>query len=173
MPEKLKRRRRQRALRESDRRILPRKPEVQSGRTKPSNVGAGKATRPSRDPDSEPPAHRGRHSVLDRQDRITSRAKSHPTEAFNNVFTLLTAELLWYAFRRLKRGKASGVDHVTVVEYEEKLQAKQLTYQKTLLAQAEKLVEDQRAITEKLSAVIEAAEKELRGDWDKCAGVVG
>jgi group II intron reverse transcriptase/maturase len=55
-------------------------------------------------------------------DRITTRAESHPGEAFNNVFTLLTVELLWYAFRRLKRGKASGVDHVTVEEYEEKLQ---------------------------------------------------
>ena len=35
---------------------------------------------------------------------------------------MLTVELLWYAFRRLKRGKASGVDHITVEEYEEKLQ---------------------------------------------------
>jgi RNA-directed DNA polymerase len=60
--------------------------------------------------------------VLDRLDRITSKAKTHPQEAFNNVFTLLTVELLWYAFRRLKRGKASGVDRVTVEEYEEKLQ---------------------------------------------------
>ena len=122
MPEKLKRQRRQRALRESDRCIVPLKPAVQAGRTKPSNSGEGKAARPSRDPDSEPPAPRGRHSVLDRLDRITSRAESHPQEAFNNVFTLLTVELLWYAFRRLKRGKASGVDHVTVEEYEEKLQ---------------------------------------------------
>ncbi len=121
MPEKLKRQRRQRALRESDRCIVPQKPAVQAGRTKPSNVGAGKATRPSRDPDSEPPAHRGRHSVLDR--RIASPLERiRITEAFNNVFTLLTVELLWYAFRRLKRGKASGVDHVTVEEYEEKLQ---------------------------------------------------
>lgn len=122
MPEKLKKRRRQRTRRESDCRIVPQKPEVQSGRKKPGNAGQGKATRPSRDPDPEPPAPRGRHSVLDRLDRITSRAESHPTEAFNNVFTLLTGELLWYAFRRLKRGKASGVDHVTVEEYEEKLQ---------------------------------------------------
>lgn len=51
--------------------------------------------------------------------------------------------------------------------YEAKLQAKQLTHQLRLLAEAEKLVEDQAAITEKLSAEIEAAEKELRGDWDK------
>lgn len=52
-------------------------------------------------------------------------------------------------------------------EYENKLQQKQLTYQKKLLASAEKLVEDQRAITENMSAEIEASEKELRGDWDK------
>jgi regulator of protease activity HflC (stomatin/prohibitin superfamily) len=52
-------------------------------------------------------------------------------------------------------------------EYEKKLQLKQLTHQLRLLAEAEKLVEDQGAITEKLAAEIEAAEKELRGDWDK------
>lgn len=59
---------------------------------------------------------------MDRLDRITRRVETHPDEAFNNVFTLLDYELLWHAFRRLKRGKASGVDHVTVEEYEEKLQ---------------------------------------------------
>ena len=51
--------------------------------------------------------------------------------------------------------------------YEERLQEKQLTYQQLELAQAEKKVEDQRAITETKSAEIVAAEKELRGDWDK------
>ena len=51
--------------------------------------------------------------------------------------------------------------------YEGKLQEKQLTYQNRLLAQSQKLVEDQAAITETLAAEIERAEKELRGDWDK------
>jgi regulator of protease activity HflC (stomatin/prohibitin superfamily) len=51
--------------------------------------------------------------------------------------------------------------------YERRLQEKQLTYQKRRLAEAEKLLEDQRGITETLSAGIEAAEKELRGDRDK------
>ena len=51
--------------------------------------------------------------------------------------------------------------------YERRLQDKQLTYQKRRLAESEKLLEDQRAITETLAAEIEAAEKELRGDWDK------
>lgn len=51
--------------------------------------------------------------------------------------------------------------------YEERLQEKQLTYQKRELAEAQKKVEDQRAITETKEAEIAAAEKELRGDWDK------
>lgn len=51
--------------------------------------------------------------------------------------------------------------------YEKKLQEKQLTYQKRLLAIAEEAVEKERAITETKEAEIEAAEKELRGDWDK------
>lgn len=59
--------------------------------------------------------------MLDRLDRITQRAESHPTEIFNNLFSLLTDELLWYAFRRLKQGKVPGVDGVTLEEYEENL----------------------------------------------------
>jgi len=51
--------------------------------------------------------------------------------------------------------------------YEKRLQEKQLTYQKRLLAEAEKKVEDQKAITQTIEAEIEAAEKEERGDWDK------
>jgi len=51
--------------------------------------------------------------------------------------------------------------------YERRLQDKQLTYQNRRLAESQKLLEDQRAITETLQAEIEAAEKELRGDWDK------
>ncbi|MEZ6017546.1 MAG: SPFH domain-containing protein [Planctomycetota bacterium] len=51
--------------------------------------------------------------------------------------------------------------------YEQRLQEKQLTYQTRELAEAQKFVEDQRAITETRSAEIAAAEKSLRGDWDK------
>lgn len=51
--------------------------------------------------------------------------------------------------------------------YERKLQEKQLTYQQRLLATANERVERQRAITETRNAEIEAAEKEMRGDWDK------
>lgn len=51
--------------------------------------------------------------------------------------------------------------------YERKLQEKQLTYQQRLLATANERVERQRAITETRNAEIEAAEKDLRGDWNK------
>ncbi len=51
--------------------------------------------------------------------------------------------------------------------YEERLQDKQLTYQERDLAEAQKLLEDQKAITQTKEAEILAAEKELRGDWDK------
>ena len=50
---------------------------------------------------------------------------------------------------------------------ETKLQEKQLTYQKLELAVSKRAVEDQRAITDTSAAEIIAAEKELRGDWDK------
>ena len=67
-----------------------------------------------------------------RLERITNRAETHPHEAFNNVFTLLTYELLWFAFRRLKRGKASGIDEVTVEDYEENLRDNLLALQDRL-----------------------------------------
>lgn len=51
--------------------------------------------------------------------------------------------------------------------YEQRLQEKQLTYQTRELAEAQKFVEEQRAITETRSAEILAAEKSLRGDFDK------
>ncbi|MGD2018094.1 MAG: SPFH domain-containing protein [Planctomycetota bacterium] len=51
--------------------------------------------------------------------------------------------------------------------YEARLQEKQLTYQKLELAVSKRAVEDQRAITDTSAAEIIAAEKELRGDWDK------
>jgi len=59
--------------------------------------------------------------VLNRLDRITVRAEQNPEEKFNNLFSLLTYELLWYAFRKLKRDKAPGIDGVTVDQYETNL----------------------------------------------------
>ena len=105
----------------SDDRIVPLKCEDQSHGSKPGNAGAGKAVRPSRDSAVTPSALSGGSPVFDRLDRITQRAETHTEECFNNLFSLLNYELLWYAFFRLKRGKAPGVDGVTVEHYEANL----------------------------------------------------
>lgn len=52
-------------------------------------------------------------------------------------------------------------------EYEEKLQLKQLTRQKSLLAQARERQERQSQITESIEKETEALEKRARGEWDK------
>jgi regulator of protease activity HflC (stomatin/prohibitin superfamily) len=52
-------------------------------------------------------------------------------------------------------------------EYEERLQTKQLTYQTKLLANAEQEVEAELQATGTREKEIEAAEKDLRGTWDK------
>ena len=121
MPDKPHKQERQTTRWKSDDRIVPLEREDQSRGSKPGNAGAGKAVRPSRDSSDPPPTPSGGASVLDRLDRITKRAETHPEEEFNNLFSLLTNELLWYAFRKLKRDKAPGVDGVTVDQYEEHL----------------------------------------------------
>lgn len=86
-------------------------------RLKPSNVGEGKASGPSRETVVPSTALSGESSVLSRLDRIKDRAEHHPQEVFTNLFSLLTPELLRLAFGRLKRNKAPGVDEVTVEDY--------------------------------------------------------
>ncbi len=54
--------------------------------------------------------------------RITTKSESDPPATFNNLFSLLNTELLFYAFRKLKRDKAPEVDGVTVDDDEEDLQ---------------------------------------------------
>jgi len=51
--------------------------------------------------------------------------------------------------------------------YEQRLQEKQLTYQRKLLATAQRHVEEQLQRTGTMEQEIEAAEKERRGTWDK------
>lgn len=127
MSNKLKKQERQMTFWESDGCIVPLKPaegpvsgESASG-SKPSNVGAGKAARPTREPRRTPSAPSGEQSVTNRLERITKRAKADTAATFNNVFTLMTYELLWLAFRKLKGDKAPGVDGVTVEQYEANL----------------------------------------------------
>ena len=57
-------------IRESDGRIVPMPAEVQSVGEKPSNVGAGKAVRPLRDPDRAPSVLRDGLTVIPRLARI-------------------------------------------------------------------------------------------------------
>ena len=121
MPDKPNQQGRQTTFRESDGRIVPYPAEGQSVREKPSNAGVGKAARPLRDPDQTPPVLSDGISVLTRLDRIHQRAESQPEAVFNNLFSLLNVQLLWHAFRRMKRGKAPGVDHVTLEDYEQNL----------------------------------------------------
>jgi hypothetical protein len=104
-------------FRESDGRIVPLKSGPQPDGTKPSNIGAGKAVRPIRDPDRAPSVLRDGITVITRLDHIHQRAITQPDAVFNNLFSLLNEELLRHAFRRLKRGKAPGVDGVTLEDY--------------------------------------------------------
>ena len=60
--------------------------------------------------------------VNDRLDRITLRAEGDQTATFNNLFSLLNIELLFYAFGKLKRNRAPGVDGQSVDDYEVDLQ---------------------------------------------------
>jgi group II intron reverse transcriptase/maturase len=93
----------------------------QASESKLGNSSAGKAARPTRDSDRTPTVLSDGDSVLNRLDRITTRAEQQPASTFNNLYSLLNYELLWFAFRKLKRDKAPGVDGVTVDQYEANL----------------------------------------------------
>jgi group II intron reverse transcriptase/maturase len=60
--------------------------------------------------------------VLSRLDRISQRASAQSDAVFNNLFSLITTELLWEAWFGLKGGKSPGVDGVTLEDYGENLQ---------------------------------------------------
>ena len=105
-------------IRESDDRIVPFEADHQSAEVKPGNAGEGKAVRTTRDQDWASPVLSDGTSVLTRLDRISQRAKACPESVFNNLFSLMTYELLWLAWHKLKRGKTPGVDGVTDKQYE-------------------------------------------------------
>lgn len=113
MPAKRNKQQRQMTFWDSDDCIVP---------LTPGNAGRGKAVRPTRDSSRPPATHRSGTPVHDRLNRITTRAESDTAATFSNLFSLLNTELLFYAFRKLKRDKAPGVDGVTVDDYEEDLQ---------------------------------------------------
>ena len=108
-------------FRESDDRIVPLKLGHQPSESKSGNADAGKAIRTSRDQGGTPPVLSDGTSVLTRLDRISQRASAARETVFNNLFSLLTQELLWEAWFGLKRGKAPGIDGVTLEDYGENL----------------------------------------------------
>ena len=55
---------------------------------------------------------------------IRQRARTHRTDAFNNLLTHLDGEMLLYAFEQLEDGKAAGVDGISMKEYEQGLEAR-------------------------------------------------
>ncbi len=70
MPDKRNKQGRQMTLRESDGCIVPLNRKDQLRGSKPGNAGAGKAAKPSRDPDPTPTALSGGRSVRNRPDHI-------------------------------------------------------------------------------------------------------
>lgn len=122
MPHEPQRRERQMTLWESDGRIVPLKPVVQTGGSKRGNARAGKAAKLTRDSVRPLTALSGGSPVLARLNRITDRAERDASVTFNNLYTLLTVELLQQAFRQLKRDKAPGTDGQTVDQYAEHLE---------------------------------------------------
>jgi group II intron reverse transcriptase/maturase len=52
---------------------------------------------------------------------ITNKAKLKPEHRFRDLYRILNEESLREAFHRLKKGKAAGVDKITVEEYEKDL----------------------------------------------------
>ena len=87
------------------------------------NSEGGKAVRPSRDSSLAPNTRSGELAVISRLNRITSRAEQHPEEAFNNLFTLISYDLLEMSFERLERNKAPGIDGQTMYDYEANLES--------------------------------------------------
>jgi len=80
-------------------------------------------TPPSR-VEGAPAVHRDGDPVKLRRACIRQRARTHRTDAFNNLLTHLDAEMLLYAFEQLEDGKAAGVDGVSLEEYEQELEAR-------------------------------------------------
>ena len=128
MPDELKKQERQTASRESDNLIVPQQLENQSSETKPGNAGEGKEVKLTRETHANGArrtrsSRRGGTPVRTRLDRITERATRDRVATYNNLYTLLDAQLLHSAFCQLKRDKAPGADGVTVDQYEENLDA--------------------------------------------------
>jgi group II intron reverse transcriptase/maturase len=85
---------------------------------KPGNAGGGKAVTPSERAGEVSAGRRAGETIPDRLTRIRQRAREDPEERLNNLFTHLDEALLLEAFESLETGKATGVDGVSVRDYE-------------------------------------------------------
>jgi RNA-directed DNA polymerase len=106
----------------SDGRIVPLQRVNQARESNSGNAEGGKAAKLPRESDRTSPALSGGTAMHHRLARISARAERLPEERFNNLYSLLDVELLRQAFQQLERGKASGVDSMTVEQYEADLE---------------------------------------------------
>src|SRR5215831_6593572 len=70
---------------------------------------------------SDAAVRRPRKSVSSSLLEIGQKAKAEPGHRFQNLYGMINTEMLIGCFRQLKRGAASGVDGMTVSEYEKGL----------------------------------------------------
>lgn len=104
----------QKALRESDQPIVPRKTWKQEG---------GKGLTGTASGDGETPAtHRGGARESTRLFPLTRKVERREKEKYTSLMHLLDEEYLRECFKALKRGKAAGCDQVTVEGYAEHLE---------------------------------------------------
>ena len=66
--------------------------------------------------------HRGGPRKSTKQSSLSVRARGNPRERFTSLVHYLTVDFLRECFRELRRNRASGVDGVTVEEYEVRLE---------------------------------------------------
>jgi len=100
----------QMALWDSDQSIVP---------MKPRNGGGGKGLAGMRwGGRGTSSTRRGGHGKSTKLSSLTRRAREDPECRFTSLAHLLTEDFLMGCFRELKRGKAPGIDGVTMEEYE-------------------------------------------------------
>ena len=90
---------------------------------KPMKIGGEKGVAGIQGGAGETPVrHRTGQQVVTKLASLTQRARENPDYKFMTLAYLLTEDFLKACFWELKRDKASGVDGVTVKEYEANLE---------------------------------------------------
>lgn len=107
----------------SDHRVVP---------VKPGNAGGGKAVKPPGRELDGPAVLRDGEPVSVRRARIRERARTHRSEAFDNLFSHLDGGMLREAFEQLETGRAVGVDGISKEEYADGLEERLIALQDRL-----------------------------------------